>query len=122
MPTVCKYKPNRSKPRYFKPCDVARIAWNCWDDEQVSDPNVLLACIAKRLGFESIVLHPDYEDRYDEYLAIEQELDGKSIEQIKLERSEQEQLAKDIDELDNASVYALERILRQLFEWLKNRN
>ena len=118
MARVCRYKPTRTYKRYFKPCDVARIAANCLDDNPDLDVNVLLACVAKRLGFESIVLHPENNDRYAEYLAIEEELDGKSIEQIRKEKDAAEQLQKDLDYLDNAGINSLEDTLRELFDLL----
>jgi len=55
MPKVCKYIPNRSKPRLFTPCDVARIARNAVEDGRLR-PEEVLACVAKGLGFTHISL------------------------------------------------------------------
>lgn len=46
-------KPNRKYKRYFKPCDVARIARNCRDDNNLTGEQVI-ACVAKGLGFSHI--------------------------------------------------------------------
>lgn len=114
------YKPTRSSPRYFKPCDVARIAWNCFDDGMVSDPNVLLACVAKRLGFTHIVLHPDYEDDYKKYLAKEDELDGKTKEQI-LEEKRLEKAAEELPDLSSIENAENElRFIERLLKLIRN--
>ena len=55
MPTVCRYRPNRSKKKFFSPCDVARIARNCVEDNSLR-PEEVLACIAKGLGFTHVSL------------------------------------------------------------------
>ena len=60
MPRVCYIRPNRKRPRYFKPCDVARIAQNCLDDSDGSvTAEQLLAVVAKQLGFTHISLSVD---------------------------------------------------------------
>ena len=43
------------RPRFFKPCDVARIARNCVSDNNLTEEEVL-ACVAKGLGFSHISL------------------------------------------------------------------
>jgi hypothetical protein len=40
-------------PRYFKACDVARIAENCVEDTGTPE-YIVLACIAKRLGYSRV--------------------------------------------------------------------
>jgi len=52
----CYYKPNRTKKRYFKPCDVARIARNCVDDNEGVTNIITLACVARGLGFKRLCL------------------------------------------------------------------
>jgi len=52
----CYYKPNRSKPRYFNPCAVARCAVNCVRDTPEYTAIITLACVARNLGFEYICL------------------------------------------------------------------
>jgi len=121
MPKKVYYKPNRSAPRYFKPCDVARIAWNCFDDGMVDDPNVLLACVAKRLGFSHIVLHPDFQDDYQKYITREDAMDGKTKEQIaeekRLEKAA-EQLP-DLNSIENAENEL--RFIERLINLIRNR-
>jgi len=56
MAKVCRYKPNRTKKRYFKPCDVSRIAKNCVQDNNLP-PELVLAYVARGLGFTHIALH-----------------------------------------------------------------
>jgi len=46
-------KSDPRSPRYFKACDVARIAANCCEDTGTPD-YVVLACVAKKLGFERV--------------------------------------------------------------------
>lgn len=46
-------KPNRTKPRYFSPCDVARVAFNCVDDTG-ADRELVLACVAEKLGLDFV--------------------------------------------------------------------
>ena len=55
MTSICRKKPNRSAPRFFSPCDVARIARNCVDDRNLR-PEEVLACVAKGLGFTHVSL------------------------------------------------------------------
>ena len=55
MPKICRYKPNRSQPRLFRPCDVARIARNCVEDNRLR-PEEVLACVAKGMGFTHVSL------------------------------------------------------------------
>jgi len=55
MPKKCYNKPDRKNPRYFKPCDVARIAQNCVEDNNYP-PELVLAYVAKYLGFSHIAL------------------------------------------------------------------
>jgi len=55
VPKVTVYRPNRTKERYFTPCAVARIAWNCHDDTGAAKEDILM-CAAKRLGFRVIAL------------------------------------------------------------------
>jgi len=55
MPKVTVYRPNRTNSRYFTPCDVARIAWNCFDDTGSSKKEII-ACVAKRFEFQVIAL------------------------------------------------------------------
>jgi len=53
MPKKCYYKPNRSKPRVFKTCDVARIAENARrDGSQRAD---IIATAGFRLGYYKLV-------------------------------------------------------------------
>lgn len=119
MARICRYYPTRTYKRYFKPCDVARIAENCMLDNAGLDPNVLLSCVAKRLGFTHIVLHPEKEDFYADYIRKERELDGMTIEQIK----EQERLEKAAEDLPDAisldNVRDEENFLIRLFEIIK---
>lgn len=56
MPVKTYYKPNRTKPRYFKMCDAARIAREVVRDNPGDTPEEVLACIAKGLGFTHISL------------------------------------------------------------------
>lgn len=56
MVLKCYNKPKRSKPRYFKTCDVVRIAKEVIRDDPETTPEELLACIAKGLGFTHISL------------------------------------------------------------------
>lgn len=55
MPRKTYYKPNRSAPRYFKPCDVARAAYNCHVDNSI-DRIEIIRCVVKGLGFEFVAL------------------------------------------------------------------
>jgi len=52
----CYYKYPRNPPRYFKPCDVARIAQNCVQDNDNIGRAHVLACVANALGFDHICL------------------------------------------------------------------
>jgi len=52
---VCFTRPNRSKPRLFTVCDVARIAQQVVDDQN-EPPEVVLAYVARQLGFSHISL------------------------------------------------------------------
>ena len=54
--TVIRRDPR--SPRYFKPCDVARIAQNCVDDNDIP-PEVVIACVAKKLFVDAKVWIPD---------------------------------------------------------------
>lgn len=56
MPTKTYYKPNRTRPRYFRMCDAARIAREVVRDNPGDTPEEVLACIAKGLGFTHISL------------------------------------------------------------------
>lgn len=56
MVIKCYDKPNRSKPRYFKTCDAARISREVIRDDPETTPEEVLACIAKQLGFTHISL------------------------------------------------------------------
>ncbi len=56
MPVVCITRPNRSKKRTFKPCDVARIAREVVRDDPETTPEEVLGCIAKGFGFTHISL------------------------------------------------------------------
>jgi hypothetical protein len=56
MPVKTYDKPNRSKPRYFKMCDAARIAREVVRDNPGDTPEEVLACIAKGFGFTHISL------------------------------------------------------------------
>jgi len=49
------YKPTRSTPRYFKPCDVARIARNVRDDNQIT-PDEILLCTALGLDYYGVAI------------------------------------------------------------------
>lgn len=55
MPKKTYYKPNRSVPRYFKPCDVSRAAYNCHTDTG-ADRIEIIRCVVKGLGFEYVAL------------------------------------------------------------------
>lgn len=61
MPRKCYIKPNRKKPRYFKPCDVARVAKNCVQDNDLP-AELVLAYVARGLGFTHIALHKRDEE------------------------------------------------------------
>lgn len=52
---VCFYRPHRTRVRHFKPCDAARVAKSVVDTGMVT-PEVVLACIAGKLGFTHISL------------------------------------------------------------------
>lgn len=57
MPIKCYNKPNRKRKRVFMPCDVARIAEYCYDDNnQTVTRELILALVAKRLGFTHIAV------------------------------------------------------------------
>lgn len=56
MVLKCYQKPNRSKKRVFRTCDVVRIAREVLRDDEETTPEELLACIAKGLGFTHISL------------------------------------------------------------------
>jgi hypothetical protein len=56
MTTSGKKKPNRSKVRYFTPCDAARIARQVTFDDPELTPENVMACIAKGFGFTHISL------------------------------------------------------------------
>jgi hypothetical protein len=56
MPKVTINRPNRSRRRYFKACDAARIAREVVRDDPDSTPEEVLACIAKGFGFTHISL------------------------------------------------------------------
>jgi len=67
----CYYKPTRSAPRYFTPCDVARIAQNCIDDSGGDvTPLILMAVVGKQLGFThiatSVIVNRDTAERSPE--------------------------------------------------------
>lgn len=53
-------KPNRTKPRYFKICDLPRIAFNVfYDDTNVTNTDQILAVIAKAFKYTEIVSNKD---------------------------------------------------------------
>lgn len=54
--TVKFYRSPRKKSRIYKPCDVARIAVYCSNDNPDVTKEQLLACVAKSLGFTHISL------------------------------------------------------------------
>jgi len=56
MPLVCINRPNRTKRRYFKACDAARIAREVVRDDPETTPEEVLACIAKGFGFTHVSL------------------------------------------------------------------
>lgn len=54
-------------PRYFKACDVARIAENCLEDTGTPE-YIILACVAKRLGYQRVWVADKVEALHsDEY-------------------------------------------------------
>lgn len=55
MPRVEVYRPNRSQPRYFTACSVARAARNCVRDTNTTNEEVM-RCVAKALGYEKVLL------------------------------------------------------------------
>lgn len=57
MPKVEIIRPNRSEPRYFSSCDAARVCRNVVHDRNLPR-EVVLACVAKGLGFKTISLPP----------------------------------------------------------------
>jgi len=64
MPKKCYYKPNRSSPRYFSACDAGRIAQQVVDDRLIPK-EIVLACVAKALGFTTISLpKPDVVEAF----------------------------------------------------------
>lgn len=81
MPKKTYYKPNRSKPRYFKTCDVARAGYNCYKDTG-EEPNVIVKCVAKTLGFKFIAL-PGKERQLPE--KVKSKLDSIDTIAIKLQ-------------------------------------
>jgi hypothetical protein len=52
----CTTIPHRKKPRVYQPCDVARIARYCLQDNPDVSRNQLMAVIAKGLGYSSIAV------------------------------------------------------------------
>ena len=65
MKKSCETRKNRKcvqkrPPRPYKPCDAARIARNCWQNQGYSQVEVL-ACVANALGYEYIAV-PDRPD------------------------------------------------------------
>jgi len=56
MPKVTINRPNRSRIRYFKTCDAARIANEVLRDDPTTTPEEILACIAKSFGFTHVSL------------------------------------------------------------------
>lgn len=70
MPKKCYYKPNRTKPRYFKPCDVTRIAQNCVKDNKLP-PQEVLACVALGLGFKYVALDRVKQDETVDAKAVD---------------------------------------------------
>jgi hypothetical protein len=56
MPEVVINRPNRTKRRYFRACDAARIAREVVKDDQETTPEEVLACIAKGFGFTHVSL------------------------------------------------------------------
>lgn len=56
MPIKTYRKPNRTKARVFKSCDVARIAREVVKDDKDTTPEEVLACIAKGMGFTYVSL------------------------------------------------------------------
>lgn len=55
MPKVLVDRPNRRTPRYFKTCDVARIAQQCYLDDQGTKQEIL-RCVHKALGYQKMVV------------------------------------------------------------------
>jgi len=56
MPNVVINRPNRTKRRYFRACDAARIAREVVKDDPETTPEEVLACIAKGFGFTHVSL------------------------------------------------------------------
>jgi hypothetical protein len=52
----CTTVPVRKNPRFFRPCDVARIARYCLQDNPDVSPLQLLAVVAKGIGFDKIAV------------------------------------------------------------------
>lgn len=56
MPKVTINRPNRTRRRFFKACDAARIAREVVRDDPETTPEEVLACIAKGFGFTHVSL------------------------------------------------------------------
>jgi len=56
MPQVVITRANRTRKRYFKACDAARIAREVVRDDPDTTPEEVLACIAKGFGFTHVSL------------------------------------------------------------------
>lgn len=56
MVQVLINRPNRTRIRYFRACDAARIAREVVKDDPETTPEEVLACIAKGMGFTHISL------------------------------------------------------------------
>jgi hypothetical protein len=96
---------------------VARIAANCLHDNPGLDVNVLLACVAKRLGFTHIVLHPDLEENYDLYLAVEADIEGLTLDEYKKQK-EEEDLRRAMEDNEFDIDMTVLEILEKAFESL----
>jgi hypothetical protein len=59
----CTTVPNRKKPRYYVPCDVARIARYCLQDNPDVSPIQLLAVVAKGIGFTKVAVENSVKTR-----------------------------------------------------------
>lgn len=103
------YKPTRSRPRYFSPCDVARISFNCVDDTDATIQEVML-CIAKRFKFEAIALPTSERDLPDNFEKITQSITDLTNKVLKL-AIDIEDIADQIDLKLTKNIEAIPKFL-----------
>lgn len=61
-------------PRYFKACDVARIAQNCVEDTGTPE-YVVMACVAKRLGYQRVWVEDMLDALHSDEYSIKDEIE-----------------------------------------------